>query len=169
MKPVCALLFAFCLAAQTQAPQSGSRNPVGTGVQDPIVDFYDSMADYFRNSQRAVQAIGKKGIPDQEVPAVLLIARRSSASPNQIIEMRQGGKSWAEIAKQNKVNISGTDFVTEANIIFLSEYHGRPAEQIRALHAKGATFIQLNQEFRRDGSSRPPRATEKPAAGTQKQ
>ena len=43
------------------------------------------------------------------------------------------------------------DVVSEANIVFLSEYHGRTPEEIRALRAKGASFIEINQQFRRVG------------------
>ena len=161
MKTALTVAFVLCATMQGQIPRSTERSRVGTGVQDPSVDFYDSISDYFRTSQRAVMAINKKGIPDQEIPAVLLIARRSSASPNEIIAARKGGKSWADIAKANKVTLSGDDFVKEANIVFLSEYHGRPAEQIRAMNLKGANFLSINQEFRREGKA-PARKTEQP-------
>jgi hypothetical protein len=154
MKAVFLFLIAVCLTAQ--------EPKAGTGVQDPVVDYYDSMSDYFRQSQRAIMAINKKGIPDQEIPAVLLIARRSSASPNQIIDARKAGKQWADIAKQNNVTLEGQDFVKEANVVFLSEYHGRPAEEIRAMAGKGATYVAINQELRRTGHGTK-KATERPA------
>ena len=153
----------LCMIAVSSWAQSNNNpaptNPIGTGVTDPTVDFYDSMSDYFRNTGRALRAINQKGIPVSDIPAVLLIARKSSASPNQIIDARKSGASFEDIAKKNKVEWTGKDFVTEANLIFLSEYHGRPIEQVRSLHEKGANFIVLNQEFRRD--SRTPRATER--------
>jgi len=161
MKTALTVAFVLCAAVLGQTPQSTERSRAGTGVQDPSVDFYDSISDYFRTSQRAVMAINRKGIPDQEIPAVLLIARKSSASPNEIIEARKSGKSWADIAKTNKVTLGGDDFVKEANIVFLSEYHGRPAEQVRAMNAKGANFLAINQEFRREGKAMP-RKTEQP-------
>ena len=160
MKAACVFLFAFCLAAQDQTSPSKVKNPVGTGVQDPVVDFHDSLADYFRNTSRAVTEINRKGIPNEEIAAVLLIARRSSASPNQVIAARKGGRDFAEIAKENKVSISGTDFVREANIIFLSEYHGRSHAQVRQMLEKGADFIQINQELRRGGNPAMPLKTE---------
>ena len=153
MKAACVFMLAFAALAQ--------NNPVGTGVKDPTVDYFDSMSDYFRNSQRAVKAIEEKGIPVVEIPAVLMIARRSSASPNQVIDARKSGKSFEDIARQHKVSLPGKDFVAEANILFLSEYHGRPADQIRQLHAKGTQFVDINQEFRRDGSSAMPMATQR--------
>jgi len=163
MKPICLLVIVACLtAAQEPAPNSTDRSRVGTGVQDPVIDYYDSMSDYFRQSPRAIMAINRKGIPDQEIPAVLLIARRSSASPNQVIAARKAGKKWDEIAKQYNVSLGGTDFVKEANVIFLSEYHGRPAGQIREMLDKNATYIAVNQELRRTGSGTK-KTTERPA------
>lgn len=150
MSAILALLLFF---AGPDAPRSTPKTDVGTGVQSPVVDYYDCLADHFQKSRRAIMAIAQKGIPDNELAAVLLITRRSSASPNQVIAARKQGTSWPDIAKKNKVNISG-DFVTEANLIFLSEYHSVPLDQVRAMHKKGANFIDINQEFRRAGAPR---------------
>ena len=160
MKTACILLVALSLAAQDQAPQSTAKNPVGTGVQDPVVDYYDSVGDHFRISSKAVAAINKKGIPSEDIPAVLLIARKSSASPNQVIAARMSGKAWADIAAENKVTLPGDDFVKEANILFLSNYHGAKADKIRAMLSKGANFIAINQELRRGGNPAMPLKTE---------
>ena len=124
----------------------------GTNVKQPAVDFYDSISDYFRQSRRAVDLIAQKGIPDEEIPAVLYIARRSSSSPNQVIDARKAGKSFAEIAKANDIKLQGADFVTEANIVFLAEYHGRTASEVRALKEKGVSFEEINQQYRRAGT-----------------
>lgn len=140
-----------CLSQEPQRSRAGTT-AVGNGVGDPVIDYYRSISDYFRNSERAVMLISKKGVKDEEIPAVLLIARRSSASPNDVITMRQSGKSFEDIARQQRVTIPGDNFVTEANIIFLSEYHGRKAEEVRQMHTKGASFVALNQEFRRAGA-----------------
>ena len=167
MKAACAFLLALAVFGQDNMPKSTPKNPVGTGVKDPTVDYFDSMSDYFRNSQRAVRAINEKGIPIAEIPAVLTIARKSSASPNQIIEARKSGKSFEDIAKQNNVTLPGNDFASEANILFLSEYHGRPAEQIRQMRNTGVECVVINQEFRRDGSSQMPKTSER-SRGAQK-
>jgi len=149
------LALACCAAvfAQDQTPRATARarTDVGTNVHQGVVDFYDSMADHFKLTSRAVDAIAQKGIPDEEIPAVLWIARHSSASPNQVIEARKSGKSFADIAQANNVKMPGNDLVTEANVAFLSAYHARKPEEIRALHQKGASFIDINQQYRRVG------------------
>ena len=151
MKLALGFVVAVCVTAQQPMPHSTERSRAIASAQDSTIDYFDAVSDYFRNTPRAVAAISKKGIPDQEIPAVLLIARRSTASPNQVIDARLAGKSFAEIAKANRVTVSGDDFVKEANIIFLSEYHGRPADQIRSMNAKGANFIDINRNLRREG------------------
>lgn len=138
-----------------------TRPDVGTNVHDPDIDFYDSIADYFRQSSRAVEAIAQKGIPAQEIPAVLTIARKSSMSPNQVIEARKQGRTFEAIAKDARVDLPGSgDFVAKANVRFLAEYHGRSEAEIRGLQSKGASFIEIDQQYRRVGMK--PR-TEKPS------
>jgi len=162
---IAALLSGALVTAQTPNDQNRTRTrpDIGTNVQDPDIDFYDSISDYFRQSSRAVEAIAQKGIPAQDIPAVLTIARKSSMSPNQVIDARKQGKTFEQIAEQAHVTLPGTgDFVTKANIRFLSEYHGRSDSEVRAMHDKGANFIAINQQYRRVGVK--PR-TEK-AAGT---
>ncbi len=146
------------LPAQDPMPRKTPKIDVSAGVKDASVDYWDSLSDYFRNSRRAVMAIRDKGIPDEEVTAVLYIARNSTASPNQVIEARKASKSWSDIARQHKVKMPGEDLVTEAHMNFLTTYHGRTPEEIRAMRAKGASWIDINQEFRRSGTS-PKRTT----------
>jgi hypothetical protein len=148
------LLAATALSAQTQP-----KADVGTAVKDTVIDFYDSISDYFRQSSRSIHLLSEKGIADLEIPAVLFIARRSSASPNQIVEAKKSGKAWEDIARQHGVKFDGNDLVAHANTVFLSQYHGRTPEEIRALRSKGASFIDINQQFRRVGTQ--PRSTEK--------
>jgi hypothetical protein len=144
------------LHGDERTPKTGAKADVGTAVTDATVDYFDSIADHFRNSRRAVLAIRDKGIPAEEIPAVLHIARNSTASPNQVIDARKSGTAWADIARQHKVK-SSDDFVTEANLNFLSAYHGRSAEEVKALRSKGATWIDINQEFRRSGTAAKPK------------
>ena len=149
MSAVFALLLLF---ADPPTPRTSPKD-LGTGVQSAVIDYYDSLADHFAQSRRVVMAIAQKGIPDNELAAVLLVKKRSSASMNQLIDARKKGTSWADIAKQNKVSLSG-DVAAEANTIFLSEYHSVPIDQVRAMRTKGASFVDINQEFRRAGAPR---------------
>jgi hypothetical protein len=44
------------------------------------------------------------------------------------------------------------DLVAEANLQFLSAYHGQTAEAVRKMKASGASWIDINQELRRGGT-----------------
>jgi hypothetical protein len=142
------VLSACLLPAQIKSPTKD------TAAGDPMIDLYRSRADWSRMSERAIYAIRDRIGNDKEIAAVLLVKKRSSASPNQVIEARKAGKDWAAITKQwNVKQDSGVDFVDYANAIFLSEYHGRPLEETRKLQQKGMDVIAINQEFRREGES----------------
>lgn len=146
-----ALIFLCCsiVTAQDTRPREAESGKTGTSVDDARVDYFRSIADYFRNTETEVNSIYKKGIPEEEIPAVLMIARKSSATPDQVIQARKEGKEWAEIARRYKLPATEKDFVAEANIAFLSEYHGAKAEEVHKLREKGASFIAINQELRR--------------------
>ena len=164
MRPLLLLaVTAMLVPAQDPMPRKTPKTEVGTGVKDATIDYWDSLSDYFRSSRRAVMAIRDKGIPDEEVAAVLYVARNSSASPNQVIEARKAGKPWGDIAREHKAKTSGDDVVSEANLQFLSSYHGRTPEEVRAMRAKGASWIDINQELRRSGAATKSRTTGDPA------
>ena len=79
MRALAVAMFCLAVSAQNQLPRSTPKPAAETGVKDVTVDWYDSVADYYRNSRRAVMAINQKGVPAEEIPAVLFIARHSSA------------------------------------------------------------------------------------------
>jgi hypothetical protein len=91
-----------------------------------------------------------------------MITRKSAWSPNQVIEARKKGMSFEAIAREAQAKTgSAKDFVSEANVVFLSEYHGQPRADVEKMKARGASWIDINQQFRRVGMK--PR-TEGPAA-----
>jgi hypothetical protein len=153
MRPLLLLAIAgTLLPGQDKLPRKTVTADAGTGMKDATVDYIDALSDYYRNSRRAVMAIRDKGIPDEEIAGILHIARNSNASPNQVIEARKMSKPWSDIARQYNVKTSGDDLVAEANLQFLSTYHGRSPEEVRAMRAKGASWIDINQELRRSGA-----------------
>lgn len=147
------LLAALLVAGMTASGQTAKKPDVGTGEHRPEVDFFDSTADYFRISSRAVEAIYQKGIKAEEIPAVLMITRKSGWSPNQVIDARKSGKNFEAIAREAGVKgmPAGKDFLTESNVLFLSEYHGQPRADVERMRARGASWIDINQQYRRVG------------------
>lgn len=157
MRSVACLIIAASLAVAEDPMPKTTQSGVGTGVKDSNVDFVDSMSDYYRLSRRAVLAIRDKGIMDEEVPAVLHITKKSNASANQVLDAKKAGKSWEEIAKAHNVAVQSGTLVEDANLDFLSNYHGVAPADVKALRAKGASWISINQEYRRVGATPPAR------------
>ncbi len=153
MKTAVVFLFCWTLAGQEPMPRMTKKTEASAVAKAPEIDFYDALSDYFRQSSRAVQALGQKGIPDAELAPLLYLARHSSASPNELVDAKKAGGSWESLAKKHNVKLAGSNFASDANIAFLSEYHGAKPEDIKAMLAKGTSFIAINQELRRSGAS----------------
>jgi hypothetical protein len=142
------VLSAALLPAQIKSPAKD------TAAGDPMVDLYRSLADWSRKSERAIYAIRDRIGNEKEIAAVLLVTKRSSASPNDVMDARKAGKDWAAITRQwNVKQEGGGDFADYANLVFLSEYHGRTLDEARKLHQKGLDPVAINQEFRREGGA----------------
>ena len=55
------------------------------------------MGDYYRVPERTLVVVSEKRIPDDEVPVVFFLAQEAHVSPEAIIALRLGGKSWMDI------------------------------------------------------------------------
>jgi hypothetical protein len=59
--------------------------------------FHLSVGDYYHVPEREVLVVRKRGIPDDELPVVFLLASRARVAPGAIIDLRLGGMSWMDI------------------------------------------------------------------------
>ncbi len=83
-------LFAQTARAQFQAGISAGPNGVN--------DFYLSIGNYFSVPPAQVDVIRQRDIPDDQIPVVLFIAQRAHVDPQEVIELREEGFSWMEVA-----------------------------------------------------------------------
>ena len=83
----------FCPTAKTDTSVD-----IGVSIGDEgLRGFYLSVGDYYRVPEREVVIVRERGIPVQEVPVVLFIAKRVHVAPATIIDLRLGGNSWLNI------------------------------------------------------------------------
>ena len=78
----------------------GARGDVAfslSGDQDGIKEFRLAIGDYYRVPETQVTVIRERQIPDEELPVVFFLAQRAKVSPDIIVNMRLGGKSWMDI------------------------------------------------------------------------
>jgi hypothetical protein len=59
--------------------------------------FQFSVGEYYRVPEKEVVVVRKRGIPDEELPVVFLLATRARVAPGAIIDLRLGGMSWMDI------------------------------------------------------------------------
>jgi hypothetical protein len=76
------------------------RSEVNIGLslgEDGIKGFYLAIGDHYQVEEKVIVTARKKNLPDEEMPVVFFLARNAAVSPEVIVKLRLGGKSWMEI------------------------------------------------------------------------
>lgn len=66
--------------------------------------FHFSVGEYYRVPEREVLVVRKRGIPDEELPVVFLLASRARVAPGAILDLRLGGMSWMDITLRHRLS-----------------------------------------------------------------
>jgi len=86
-------------------PTGHAEAQVGLGLGLSILDaglrsYLSSVSSYYGVPQREVVFIKEERIRDEEIPVVLFMANRAHVAPATIIDLRQDGRTWMEIASR---------------------------------------------------------------------
>lgn len=85
----------FCPFTQ----QSLADVDIGLSIGDEgLKSFYLAIGDYYQVPEKQVIIVRRHKIPEEEMPVVFFIAKRAHVSPDVVLKMRLGGKSWWEIS-----------------------------------------------------------------------
>lgn len=91
-------ILAGLLWALTASPLRADTQ-LGLAVgDDGVKSFYLAVGDYYRAPEKEVVVVRERSVPDDELPVVFFLARRASVSPQVIVDMRLGGKSYMDIS-----------------------------------------------------------------------
>jgi hypothetical protein len=97
-----AILFTLVFSLMIFCPftQQGLADvDVGLSIgDDGLKGFYLAIGDYYHVPEKQIIIVRRQKVPEEEMPVVFFIARRADVSPEVIINMRLGGKSWWEIS-----------------------------------------------------------------------
>ncbi len=85
------------LLALTQGALAQVQLGISAGSPGPN-HFYLSIGNYFNVPPQQVTVIHERDIPDEQIPVVLFIAQRAHVDPQEVIELREEGFSWSDVA-----------------------------------------------------------------------
>jgi hypothetical protein len=93
------LILMALLGLVFQAPRAQAQVQFGisAGPNGPN-HFYLSIGNYFNVPPQQITVIHERDIPDDQIPVVLFIAQRAHVDPADVIELREEGFSWMEVA-----------------------------------------------------------------------
>jgi len=90
--------FFVCLIAVSLPSFAGTPGNVGvSGGDEGIRSFRLSVGEYYHVPERAVAAVHKQGIHDEELPVVFFIAKKAHVSPEAVVALRLKGMKWMDI------------------------------------------------------------------------
>lgn len=125
--------------------------------------YLDAVAEHFDTARDEVGILSGWGIPAGEIPVVLFVARTAGVSPDAVMALRRGGRSWGELAQRYGVTAARlhVPLAADADAGVLSriygEYRGRPSTAWVSLEVRDDEVVHLvNLRFLSDYLGRPP-------------
>jgi len=88
------IFFIGCITASTGQADVSFGLSVG---DEGIKSFYLAVGEHYQVPEKEIVVVKQKNIPNEEMPVVFFLAKRAGTSPEVIIKLRLGGKSWMEI------------------------------------------------------------------------
>ncbi len=85
---------AVLLAGGSNATDIDAGITIGDGG---IKGFYLAIGEHYDVPEKEIVVVRKQSVPDEQLPVVFFLARKGGVSPETIIKLRLGGKSWMEI------------------------------------------------------------------------
>jgi hypothetical protein len=105
MRKVTGCLTAILLVALSSAAFAGERVSVGVSIGDEgIRSFHIAIGEYYRVPEQQVVVVQQRRIPEDEIPVVMFVSKWGRARTEDVINLRLGGRSWADIFVQYHIN-----------------------------------------------------------------
>ena len=99
MRLVTMILGLFLLMLWPTANQCQADVNVGLSISDGIIKgFYLAIGEHYKVAQKEVIVVKERKVPDEELPVIFFLAQRAGVTPEVIIKLRLGGKTWMEIS-----------------------------------------------------------------------
>lgn len=95
----CAVLLVTMVTITSSAVVAQDRDAART-------DYFRSVAGFFSVPMTEIAILSDWDLPPDEIPVVLFMARRAGISPEALVALRSGGRSWASLADRYLVTAS---------------------------------------------------------------
>lgn len=121
--------------------------PAVTSAQSQA--YLDAVSDHFDVARDEVEILSGWGIPDGEIPVVLSISRIAGVSPDAVLALRRGGRSWAELS--NRYGVSAARLHVrlpddaDAGVLarLYDEYRSRPSTAWVSIEIRDDEMVNL--------------------------
>ncbi len=124
LRSIWALSAAIMVMAAAQTIRLEANGDVGLTIrEESLRRFFLAVGDYYRVPQREVMIIKERGVPSDEVPVVLFLAKRAHVAPENIMDFRLSGRTWLEITL--RFGLSPEIFYVPVGVIVTGPPYGR--------------------------------------------
>lgn len=129
-------------------------------------DFHVDIGVYYGVPAREVIVLRERQLPDYEIPVALLVAQRARVAPAVVVNMRLGGRQWADIGLHYglgpeifavpagppygrahgywKKRPRDIEIIDTVNVRFLSDYYRVEPAHVVALRGRGHDFVAVH-------------------------
>jgi hypothetical protein len=98
MRPIKILALLGILILSPIANQSQAEVSFGLSIDnDGLKGFYLAIGEHYQVPEKQIVVVREKNIPDEEMPVVFFLARKSGVTPDVIIKLRLSGNTWMDI------------------------------------------------------------------------
>jgi hypothetical protein len=132
------------MAAVAPAPALGQG--VEPGVRDA---YFRALAEHFEVPIGEVVIVGDWELEPDEVPVVLFLSESAGVSPDALIRLRRGGRTWSEVASRFGLGVRGfhISLPEDEPLGLLSraygEFRGRPSRDWNQIELNDLEIIAL--------------------------
>lgn len=112
--------------------------------------YLRAVAGYFQVSETEIAILGHGGgVPAEEIPVVLFMARRGGVSAEAVVALRESGRPWPELAQRfgvgaNALHVPMSDAAQTGTLAAVYErFRVTPMDQWATMRLEGADIVAL--------------------------
>jgi hypothetical protein len=125
--------------------------PAGAQAREPALQaaFFRAVGEYFDVPAQEVAIISDWNLSPDEVPVVLFLAQQGGVSPDALIGVRRGGRTWMEVAGRFGVGPQAFHLTLPSNghlgalTRVYNEFHRRPARDWAQIVLEDSDIVTL--------------------------